>query len=381
MKEQAQSTHTDEDLKHWLALTFIKDVGPITTKRLLSALHSPRKILEAGLNELKDIEDITESKAKRIYEFDSWSKVDKEIEAIKNRAIRIIKYTDREYPESLRQIDTSPILLYAKGRFVKEDKYAIAMVGSRNMTEYGKNIAEIIASELSSYGLTVVSGMARGIDTLSHKGALKAGGRSIAVLGCGLDNPYPPENIEIFERLSVNGCVISEFPLGTPPNKENFPARNRLISGLSLGVLVVEATTNSGSLITANYALEQGKDVFAIPGNITSRNSEGTNTLIKKGAKLVQRVDDILEEIAPQLKDLIDSSKIASGKILSKNIDGLEISDGEKAICNILGSEPKHIDLIAREIKMQPARLLGLLLGLEIKGIVKQADGKRFYIL
>lgn len=380
MKKQT-SSRTNDDLKYWLALTFIKDVGPITAKRLLSTFHSPQKIFESGFNELKDIEEISDSKAKNIYEFDSWNTVEKEIEAIKNYDLRIIKYTDREYPENLRQIDDSPILLYAKGRFLKEDKYAIAMVGSRNMTEYGKKITGIIASELSSYGLTVVSGMARGIDTLSHKGALKAGGRSIAVLGCGLDSPYPPENIELFEELSNNGCVISEFPLGTPPNKENFPKRNRLISGLSLGVLVVEATIKSGSLITANYALEQGRDVFAIPGSITSRNSEGTNTLIKKGAKLVQRVDDILEEIAPQLKDLIDSSKNTSGKILSKNIDGLEITDEEKAICNILGSEPKHIDLISREIKMQPARLLGLLLGLEIKGIVKQTEGKRFYIL
>lgn len=369
-----------DDLRYWLALSFIKDVGPITIKRLLSVFHSPQGVLRATFNELRDIDDISEQRAKRIYEFNEWKKVEQEINAIKNSAIRIIKYTDDDYPENLRQIEDSPILLYVKGSLVKEDKYAVAMVGSRNMTPYGKKITEAIASELASYGLTIVSGMARGIDAVSHISALKAGGRSIAVLGSGLDNPYPPENMKLFESLSNNGCVISEFPLGTPPNKENFPKRNRLISGLSLGVIVVEAAINSGSLITANYALEQNREVFAIPGNISSRNSEGTNALIKKGAKLVQKVDDILEEITPHLKGFLCSAK-NSGGIFSENPHGLEITDEEKAICNILGSEPKHIDLIAREINIQPARLLGLLLSLEIKGIVKQAEGKRFYII
>jgi DNA processing protein len=370
-----------DDLKYWLALTSVKDIGPVIAKRLLSALRSPKSIFESGADNLKGVGGISESKIKGIYEFDSWDAVEKEIEAVKKHNIRIIRYTDKEYPESLRHIDDSPVILYAKGNFTKKDKYAIAIVGSRNMTLYGRKITETIASELASYGLTIVSGMARGIDTVSHKGALDAGGRSIAVLGSGLDNPYPPENKGLFEELASAGCVISEFPIGTPPNRENFPQRNRLISALSLGVLVVEATANSGSLITANYALEQGKDVFAIPGNITSRNSEGTNTLIQKGAKLVQNVDDILEEIAPQLKGLVGSSKNISGKILSRDHEGLEITDEEKAICNILGSEPKHIDTVAREVKIQPARLLGLLLGLEIKGIVKQTEGKRFYIL
>lgn len=368
-----------DDLRYWLALSFIKDVGPITIKRLLSVFHSPERILRATFNELRDVDNISELRAKKIHEFDEWQRVEQELDAIKDSTIRIIKYTDPDYPENLRQIEDSPILLYVNGSLVKEDKYAVAIVGSRNMTLYGKKITEAIASELASYGLTIVSGMARGIDTVSHTSALKAGGRSIAVLGSGLDNPYPPENIKLFESLSNNGCVISEFPLGTPPNKENFPKRNRLISGLSLGVIVVEAAINSGALITANYALEQNREVFAIPGNISSRNSEGTNTLIKKGAKLVQKVDDILEEITPHLKGLLCSAK-NSGGTFSENPHGLEITDEEKAICNILDSEPKHIDLIARETNIQPARLLGLLLSLELKGIVKQEEGKRFYI-
>lgn len=379
MKKEISFPHRD-DLEYWLALSSIADIGPITIKRLLSVFHSPRKILEANFKDLTSIADIGELRARKIYKFSSWDEVEKEIKAIDNYGIKVIKYTDREYPESLRQIEDSPIILYVNGSFAEDDRYGIAMVGSRRMTEYGKRIAEKIASELVLLGFTIVSGMARGIDTISHKTALKAGGRSIAVLGCGLDRPYPPENIKLFEALTQSGCVVSEFPPGTPPSKENFPKRNRLISGFSVGVLVIEATMTSGSLITANHALEQGKEVFAIPGSITSRNSEGTNALIKKGAKLVQRVEDIIEELSPLLKGLIGQSKDSYERNSLATPKGVEINDAEKAICNILGSEPKHIDEIAREAKTPPARLSGLLLGLEIKGIVKQTEGKRFYI-
>lgn len=369
------------DLKYWIALTFIKEIGPVTAKRLLSVFRMPKKIFEAGLNELKDVDGINESKASYILNFNSWDKVEKELEDIKSHNVKIIKYTDEEYPENLRDIDDSPVILYSKGCFIKKDKYAVAIVGSRNMTPYGKKITETIASELSLCGITIISGMARGIDAVSHKSALNVNGRSIAVLGSGLDNPYPPDNIRLFDELSEKGCVISEFPMGTPPNKENFPRRNRLISGLSLGVLVVEATAKSGSLITANYALEQGREVFAVPGNITSANSEGTHELIKKGAKLVQKTEDILEDIAPHLRGLRDSTNSFSKKNISIDLNRLEINDEEKAICNILGSEPKHIDIISRELKMPAGKLLGILLNLEIKGIIKQSEGKKFYIL
>ncbi len=369
-----------DDLRYWLALSYIKDVGPVISKRLLSAFRTPQRILEAGFNELKDTEEIGKLRAKRICEFDSWDLVDEEIKKIEKHNIRIIKYPDKEYPDMLRQIDDSPILLYVKGSFKEHDRYAIAMVGSRKMSEYGKSIAKKISGELSSFGLTIVSGMASGIDTISHKGALKAGGRSIAVLGCGLDRPYPPENMDLFERLSQSHCVVSEFPIGTPPNKENFPKRNRLISGLSLGVIVVEAAINSGSLITANYALEQGRDVFAVPGSVFSKSSEGSNALIKKGAKLVQKSEDILEELSPVLKGMIGSQRENTLNSTSDKLAGLEINDEEKAICNILGHEPKHIDLISRESAISAARLSSILLGLEIKGVVRQTDGKRFYL-
>lgn len=379
MNKRAALLH-DNELECLMALSLIKDIGPVTAKKLLSAFRSPQSIFEAGFDELRKIDDISDAKAKRIKGFNSWEKVAGEIESAEKLGIRIIKYTDREYPEPLRQIEDSPVLLYANGSLIEEDRYSIAIVGSRNMTEYGRKAAGNIAYELASCGLTVVSGMARGIDTAAHKGALKADGRSIAVLGCGLDKPYPPENMPLFGQLSRSGCVISEFPVGTPPLKENFPRRNRLISGLSLGVLVVEAATGSGSLITANCALEQGKDVFAVPGSISYRNSEGTNSLIKKGAKLVQKTEDILEELAPVLKNLLGFKGI-TGAASAPKTDKLEINDEEKAICNILGSGARHIDEISRELKITPAKLSGLLLNLEIKGIIRQSEGKNFNML
>ncbi len=375
--------HSSTNLRDWMALTFIRDIGPVTIKKLLSVFHTPKRILEASLKELQQIEDIRNARARSIAEFDAWDLVDQELAKIDELGIKAITFADRGYPESLRQIDDAPVLIYMKGEIRDEDKYAIGIVGSRNMTPYGKQMAETLSSELAKKGLTIVSGMARGIDTTAHRGALKMKGRSIAVLGCGIDQPYPPENIKLFEELCKNGAVISECPLGAPPSKENFPKRNRLISGLSLGVLVVEAAAGSGSLITANYALEQGKDIFAVPGNITSMYSVGTNSLIKKGAKLVQNADDIMQELTPLLKGLLRSGRTGEMKLPGMVIDlaGLEINNEEKAICSVLSSEPRHIDIISRETGIAAQRLSGILLNLELKGIVKQAEGKKFLIM
>jgi DNA processing protein len=320
-----------------------------------------------------------------INKFDSWNLVDRELSKIEELGVRPITFADKSYPESLRNIEDSLVLIYMKGEIKDEDKYAIGIVGSRNMSPYGKSVAETFSAELASKGFTIVSGMARGVDSTAHRGALKAEGRSIAVLGCGIDTPYPAENAVLIDELSRSGAVISEFPLGTPPNRENFPKRNRLISGLSLGVLIVEAAAGSGSLITAHYALEQGKDIFAVPGGITAMNSVGTNELIKKGAKLVQNVDDIIHELTPLLKGLLRSSPETTGdkkgRNMITNLSGLEINNEEKAICNVLGSEPRHIDIISRETGIAAQKLSGILLGLELKGVVKQTEGKRFFIL
>ena len=369
-----------DDLACLIALTLIKEIGPVTARRLLSAFSSPRKIFEASLAALGSVEEVGGARLRKILEFDDWKRVEGEIRVLRQSGITPVACTDPAYPELLRQIDDAPVLLYTKGTLLEEDKYAIAMVGSRRMTDYGKRAAALLASDLAACGLTIVSGVARGIDTVSHTAALEAGGRSIAVLGCGLDRPYPPENKGLFENLARSGCVISEFPLGTPPLREHFPRRNRLISGLSLGTIIVEATLNSGSLITARYALEQNREVFAVPGSIYSRFSEGTHALLSKGARPVRSAGDVLEELSPLLKGMMLSRK-ASPSPAAQLAGQLEINGEEKALCSILSSDPKHIDVIARELGMPPAKLSGLLLGLEIKGIVRQTEGRNFYIL
>jgi DNA processing protein len=283
----------------------------------------------------------------------------------------VVTFRDADYPSMLRQTEDGPVLLYVKGSIQEEDKFAIAIVGSRKLSPYGKLVTERLSSELSRSGFTIVSGMARGIDTVAHTNSITSGGRTIAVLGSGIDRAYPPENRGLMERIAASGYVASEFPCGTEPNKENFPRRNRLISGLSMGVVVVEAAAGSGALITAGSALEQNREVFAVPGNITSPNSAGTNELIKKGAKLIQKSDDIIEELTPMLR----------GYIKTKNKLKADVTEEEKKLCDILTGEPVHIDTLSRELSLSPAAALATLLGLEIKGIVRQSDGKRFYLV
>ena len=346
-----------------------------TARNLLARFRTPRAIFGASSGDLLSVPEVSETRLRRIVDFSDWKRVEHEVQMIQEHKVRVVTVADPAYPEALRQMDDTPILLYMKGTLADQDRLALAVVGSRAMSDYGRRVTERICMELASLGITVVSGLARGIDTASHRAALSGGGRTIAVLGTGIDRPYPPENRQLMEDVQGSGCVISEFPMGTPPNKENFPRRNRLISGLSSGVLVVEAAAGSGALITAHYALEQNKEVFAVPGNVTARNSSGTNMLIKKGAKLVEGVRDILEELSPLYRALLgDTGKTAD----RERRTALEISVEEKAICNALEEEPLHIDELSRKVQIPAARLLTILLELEMKGIVKQREGKRF---
>ncbi|HBR22585.1 MAG TPA: DNA-protecting protein DprA [Nitrospiraceae bacterium] len=358
------------DPKFWIALSDVPDIGPVTARKLFAIYKKPEAVFKAPYKELANIHGIGTAKAKNIKEYSEWEKIDTQLKKLDATGIKIITFSNKDYPETLKNIEDAPIVLYIKGIIQKEDRYAVAVVGSRKYSSYGKLAAEKLSSELSSMGFTIVSGMARGIDTLAHVAAINSGGRSIAVLGSGIDVPYPPENRGLMEKLSDSGCVISEFPPGTPPERENFPKRNRIISGLSLGVLVVEATADSGSLITATYAVEQGKEVFAVPGGINSANSKGTNDLIKKGAKLVQSAEDIIEELAPVLK----------GYIRTREKANIELPVEEKRLCDIMTAEPKHVDMLSRESKMPAQKVLGILLSLELKGIVKQAEGKKFFL-
>jgi DNA processing protein len=356
------------DIRHWIGLSMVHDIGPVTGRKLLAAFGSPENIFHANTEDLISLQGISKERAGHIRKFCQWDRVDKYLGVMERKGITAVPYQSERYPEVLRNIEDAPLVLYMRGEYLPDDRFAIGVVGSRTHTAYGESVTQRIAGELSASGFTVVSGLARGIDTLSHKSTLAAGGRTIAVLGSGPDVCYPAENRALTERIVSAGCVISEFLPGTLPNKENFPRRNRLISGLSLGILVVEATHNSGSLITAGYALEQNKEVFAVPGNITSRNSEGTNKLIKQGAKVVLNAGDIIEELAPVLKGYIKMNQRANTPLTGE----------EGGLCAILSREPKHVDLLSRESGLSVNQLLNLLLSLELKGIVKQSSGKRF---
>jgi DNA processing protein len=353
-----------------IALCSIPALGPVTVRRLLSAFGTPEAVFRAGPRELASVDGIDSKRAEAIRGF-SGESLERDIERLGNEGIRVVTVHSEQYPEALKEVPTAPLILYMKGEFIKDDRFAIAVVGTRTPSPYGVSVTERMASELASMGFTVVSGLARGIDTAAHRGGLRAGGRGIAVLGSGIDVPYPPENRGLMERLAGSGCVLSEFPPGTKPYKGNFPMRNRIISGLSLGVLIVEAAKDSGALITARHALEQGKEVFSIPGNINSTVSSGTNELIRQGARIVVRAADIVEELAPVLKGFIKSME-------KKKV---EISSEEKVICDIMTGEPKHVDLLSRESGMPASKTLAVLLGLELKGVVRQTEGKMFNLV
>lgn len=338
-------------------------------RNLLAAFGTPENIFGMSLKELTQVSGIGKNRAARVLGYNNWDFVRQELRKAEELGVRLLTLNDPDYPAGLRQIHNAPLVLYVKGPVEHSDQYAVSIVGSRSCTPYGMHVAEKMGHSLASSGLTIVSGMARGIDTAAHKGALRAGGRTIAVLGSGIDVPYPYSNRQLMESIASSGAVISEFPFGTGPDKENFPKRNRIISGLSFGVVVIEAALDSGSLITVAYALDQGKEVFAVPGNVTSRNSRGTNDLIKRGARLVEGAEDVIAELGPMLKGIL---KEESRKTLP------EMNEDEIRVHSHLNTEPKHIDFITRAIEMPPAKALSVLLSLELKGLVRQSSGKHF---
>ncbi|HLD82430.1 MAG TPA: DNA-processing protein DprA [Candidatus Omnitrophota bacterium] len=285
------------NLEALVGLNLVGGIGSIRLGKLLKFFSRPQDILKVSAEKLMGVSGIGQEIANKICGIKK-EDVGKEFSLAKKQGLRIIILDDEDYPENLKNIPDPPIVLYTKGKLLPQDKLAIGIVGSRRASFYGLSCAEKFAADLAKQGFTIVSGMARGIDTCAHRGALKQAGRTLAVMGSGFNQIYPPENKELADEISKNGAVISEFPINEKPLKENFPRRNRVISGLSLAVLVVEAARNSGALITADFALEQGRDVFALPGKIDSSASFGTNGLIKQGAKLVSCVDDILEEFS-----------------------------------------------------------------------------------
>ncbi|MEN2776561.1 DNA-processing protein DprA [Acetivibrio clariflavus] len=358
--------------KYWVWLGSVPGVGAVKSKKLLEYFIDPYNIFTAKEMELASLSFLTKTDIANLLNKDYKEEVNKHIENIIDNNIKIITIEDEDYPKYLKNIYDPPIILYMKGSIQKDDKY-LAVVGSRRATSYGLNMAEVISRELSKCGITIVSGMARGIDTYAHKGVLSARGRTVAVLGCGLDIVYPYENKKLMQGIIENGACISEYLPGTKPLAGNFPARNRIISGMSMGVIVIEAGEKSGSLITANFALEQGREVFALPGNVNSINSTGTNKLIKEGAKMVTSLDDILEEIDAYFNESNYGSftkKLKDDKLL-KGLDEDEIK-----IVECLKLEPAHIDDIAVKTGLNIKVVNAVIVMLELKGIVQQLTGK-----
>src|SRR2546422_2505689 len=282
---------------------------------------------------------------------------------------------DERYPELLRAIYDPPAVLYCDGSVEPGDRQAVAIVGSRQATPYALRITETLAGELSALGFTILSGFARGIDAAAHRAALAAGGRTIAVLGCGLDVDYPPGHASLHAEIAGSGAVLTEFAPGTPPRATNFPRRNRIISGLALGVVVVEAAEDSGSLITARLALEQGREVFAVPGSIDAPTSRGPHGLLKQGAKLVETVDDIVEELLPQLDRPLQTLKSEPIAALPEHV---ELSPSERTVLDLISREPLHLDDLTERSRLTTPAVAGILLGLELKALVKQLPGQRY---
>jgi DNA processing protein len=368
-----------DTLKYWLALKFIEDVGNVTYVHLLDAFGSPRDVFQAPVNDLRKVPRITGKIASAIKGFSNWEKVEKEYELAEKSKVSILPSRSPLYPQGLLNIYDYPPLLYVKGTLSEKDIY-IAVVGSRIASTYGKFTTERLCRELAFKGITTVSGMARGIDSAAHRGSLSGNGRTVAVLGSGIDVIYPPENKELYEKIAANGAVVTEFPFSTIPKSPHFPARNRIISGMSLGVVVVEASEKSGSLITARTALEQGREVFAVPGSIDSPGTKGTHKLIRDGAKLIENVYDILEEVLPQIEGRADSpSSEAPGEpSLPSGPDYDALEGMERDILGMMEKKPQQIDSIITKSSCTAKDVLNTLLSLELKGYIEQLPGKHF---
>jgi len=349
--------------EYLVALSSYIPFGPARIKLLASYFGSYKKVWEASGKKLIEVG----LKPERLTDFISYRakfSPNAYFNRLKKLSINYLTISDKAYPQNLKDLAGAPYVLYIRGHLLSSDSNAVSIVGSRKATSYGKEVAEGFSGELARFGVTIISGLARGIDTVSHKAALSAGGRTIAVLGCGLDSVYPPENYKLAQEITQHGALISEYPLGYPALPNNFANRNRIISGLSKAVLVIEGAQKSGTLLTASHASEQGKAVFAVPGQITSPNSFAPLYLIKNGAGLVTSTKDILDELNLQLK--VDKEAIE--KIIPTD-------KKEGTILDVLENEPCHLDEIVRMCSLDIAEISARLTVMELKGLVKNMGG------
>ena len=363
-----------DDRERLIVLNLMPEIGTIRLNRLLEAFGSLTAVFAASARQVQQIQGIRSELAEKIRKAcATGAGLAQELAEAKRAGCRIVTKLDQEYPEPLRTIPDPPIVLYMKGQWEPRDQVAVALVGSRICSEYGRQMTQRLATDLAGYGITVVSGLARGIDAAAHLAALKAGGRTIAVLGGGLASIYPPEHAELAERIVRQGAVMSEYPMRMEPLAWNFPRRNRLVSGLSLGVVVVEAAHKSGALITADCALEQGREVFAVPGPATARNSEGVHGLLRQGARLATGVDDILEELGLTP----EQPSVATPKPAARNAAPAASETMDELLAAIT-NEPCELDALAQRSGLPAGACAAQLLRLELEGRVRQLPGKRF---
>jgi DNA processing protein len=363
----------------WVALSFVTGVGSRTAAMLLDGFGSPTACFEASRTALSSF-GLKREAIEAIKSSEPRERAIKQLEDLARISGEAIALSDDRYPSLLRETYDPPIVLYVRGAFDRAiAQPAVAIVGSRHCSTYGRNVGEMLARELGERGITIISGLARGIDSAAHAGAVACGGLTIAVMGTGLETIYPKENRRLSDQIAEQGALVTEFPLDTPPLPQNFPFRNRVISGLSLGVLIVEGAERSGSLITARMAYEQGREVFAVPGNITSSKSFGPNYLIKDGAKLVQTWRDVVEEFPLEVKAAILSSERAEKSAVQLSIDEVAMSDAERRLLAILkDDDPLHIDQLISSAGLKTGELMGALLKLEMLDRVRQLPGKSF---
>ncbi|MGH7916186.1 MAG: DNA-processing protein DprA [Candidatus Binataceae bacterium] len=371
---------------YWLALRRVRGIGPQYCRLLLERFGSPEKVFAADESAIAAC-GVPRPAAHNIKEFAEFEPVEKELCELPRLNASLVRWTDDEYPANLRHIADPPPYFFVRGTLAGGNPKCVAVVGARAASDAGRRMASRLGLELAAKGFTVVSGLARGIDAEAHQGALDAGGRTVAVMGCGIDVIYPPENRKLAENIIASGgALLSELPVGTPPVAENFPARNRLISGLCLGVVIVEAAEKSGSLITARMALEQDRQVFAVPGSPLTGKTRGSNRLLREGARLVECVEDVIEELAPQLvgagtaffdDSALDDDHASNHQGVSASSDLVQ-NEAKLLIKQLKGAEKLHIDSIIEGSGLNTQTVLKLLLELELKGVVIQHPGKLF---
>ena len=380
----AQIPENSKDIENWLRLIRADEVGPVTFGKLLKRFGSVDAALGASVSQLMKVEGIGPMTAERIAasrdKFDSCA----EVELAGKLGVWLVHMEDPQYPPVLKQIYDPPPVLYIKGTLSREHNLGVAIVGSRRCSLYGQEQASRLAHLLAAAGFTIISGMARGIDTAAHTGALAAEGRTLAVQGCGLARIFPPENAKLFELISASGACISELPLQTEPLAENFPPRNRIIAGLSLGTIIIEAGLRSGALITAKAALESNREVMAVPGKIDSPLSQGSHYLIKQGAKLIESVEDVMEAlgyIGEQLKEYAAlTANEATERVEAPLFETakLNLKGNEKTIYDALGKEPLHIDQVIADTNLPAGTVNAAVVSLRLKGLIKQLPGNLF---